>query len=168
MKALIMTADGAEDTELLVPYYRLKEEGVEVDVAAPERGEVTGKHGYSLEANRTLSEVKAGNYDLLFLPGGKAPETVRMNPNAVAVALEMLEDGKPVAAICHGAQVLISGGALRGRHATCWPAIQDDLLAAGADFRDEEVVVDRNLITSRCPGDLPAFCRELVRAVRAA
>lgn len=157
MKALILAADGVEDSELLYPYYRLKEEGIEVDVAAPGAKAITGKHGYEIPAELNLDEVKPDGYDLLVLPGGKAPETVRLNDNAVHVTREMFNDGKTVAAICHGAQTLISADVLDGWAATCWQGVRDDLKAAGADYRDEEVVVDRNLITSRCPDDLPAF-----------
>jgi protease I len=167
MKALILTAGGVEDSELLVPRYRLLEEGAEVDVAAPETGPVTGKHGYSVDANLTLDEVTAEGYDLLVLPGGTGPESVRQNRNAVSVARELFEDGKPVAAICHGPQILISADVLTGRTATSWFGIRDDLRAAGAKVVDDEVVVDGNLITSRQPSDLPAFCRELMKAAGA-
>lgn len=164
MKALMLAADGFEDSELLVPMYRLLEVGDEVDIAAPATGEFTGKHGYTAEANMDFGDLRPDDYALLVLPGGKAPETVRLDDSAVRVTREMMDAGKPVASICHGAQVLISADVLEGRKATCWQGIRDDLRAAGADYRDKEVVVDDNLITSRFPGDLPAFCRELMRA----
>jgi protease I len=167
MKALIMAADGVEDSEFFYPYYRLLEEGAEVDVATPDACSVTGKHGYCVGADVALGEVSADDYDLLVLPGGKAPETVRLDENAVETTRRMMEAGKVVAAVCHGAQTLISAGVLDGRKATCWHAIRDDLKAAGADYRDEEVVVDGNLVTSRCPDDLPAFCREILKALEA-
>ncbi len=165
MKALILAADGFEDSELLYPYYRLQEEQIPVDVAGPEVGTLTGKHGYSTEANLTFGEVRPEEYGLLVLPGGKGPETVRLDEDAVATARQMFEEGKPVAAICHGAQVLISAEVLEGKKATCWQGVRDDLKAAGADYHDKEVVVDGNLITSRQPGDLPAFCREIFKAI---
>ncbi len=165
MKALILAADDFEDSELLYPYYRLLEEGIDVDIAAPERGPITGKHSYQVEAGLSFGEVDANDYDLLVLPGGKAPETVRLNEDAVAAARRMMEDGKVVAAICHGAQTLMSAGVLEGRRATCWQGVRDDLKAAGARYVDEEVVVDGKLITSRFPPDLPAFCREVFRAI---
>ncbi len=164
MKAIMLAADGVEDTELLVPYYRLREQGAQVDVAAAQTGPVTGKHGYTVEANLSFSDLDPAQYDLLVLPGGKAPEAVRLDEGAVALTRAMMEAGKPVAAICHGAQVLISAGVLQGRKATCWPAIRDDVKAAGAQYEDAEVVVDKNLVTSRSPADLPAFCRELLKA----
>ncbi len=165
MRALILAADGFEDSELLVPMYRLQEEGIDVVVAAPDRGTIEGKHGYEVEATKTLREVKAKDYDVLVIPGGKAPEAVRLDANAVAVAKAMVEAGKPAAAICHGAQVLISADVLKGRKATCWKGVRDDLKLAGAAYVDAEVVVDGNLVTSRCPSDLPAFCRELTKLI---
>jgi protease I len=167
MRALILIADGMEDSEFLYPYYRLQEEGIEVDVAGPEVGTVTGKHGYTAEVDMTFAEVNASDaqYDLLVLPGGKAPETVRLDEDAVEITRQMVNDGKVVAAICHGAQTLISAGVVKAKRATCWQGIRDDLKMAGADFADEEVVVDGNLITSRCPPDLPAFSREIFRAL---
>lgn len=165
MKALILAADGVEDVEIQYPYYRLQEAGIEVDVAAPETGPIQGKHGPTVKANMAFSAAKAEDYDVLVLPGGKAPETVRLSDKAVQITKRMMDAGKTVAALCHGPQVLISAGALKGRRATCWPALRDDLKAAGAKYEDSEVVVDGNLITSRMPDDLPAFCRELMKAL---
>jgi protease I len=167
MKALIMSAPGVEDSEFLYPYYRLQEAGFEVDVAGPGTGTFTGKYGYELKANLAFTDIDPAGYDLLVIPGGKAPETVRLSEPAVEAARRMTEDRKPVAAICHGAQVLISAGVLEGKKATCWAGIRDDLKAAGAQYVDEEVVTTGNLVTSRCPDDLPAFCRELLLLVRA-
>jgi protease I len=166
MRALILLADGFEDSEFFYPYYRLQEEGIEVDVAGPEGDTVTGKHGYEFQTNLSLSGVRADDYDVLILPGGKAPETVRLVSAAVEVTRKMTAQDKIVAAICHGAQTLISADVLHGRTATCWKAIRDDVKAAGAEYVDEEVVVDGNLITSRCPQDLPAFGRAVLAAVR--
>ncbi len=168
MEALILAADGVEDCELLYPYYRLHEAGIGVDVAAPEKGEITGKHGYTVEANLDFWDLHPGEYDLLVLPGGSAPETVRVHDRALETVQEIFAADKPVAAICHGAQVLISAGLLEGKRATCWAGIRDDLKAAGAEYVDRDVVVDGNLITSRQPDDLPAFCRELLRTVQQA
>ena len=166
MRALILAADGVEDSELLYPYYRLQEEGIPVDVAAPEAGTVTGKHGYRMDANKSFADLLPVDYDLLILPGGKGSELVRIHDRAVEAAREMFRSGKPVAAICHGLQVLISADVLKGKKATCYKTIRDDIRAAGASYVDEEVVVDGNLITSRFPADLPAFCREIFRAMK--
>jgi protease I len=166
MKALVLLADNVEDLEFFYPYYRLLEEGWQVDVASPDGGRIVGKHGYDFEPNLSIPQVNAAEYDLLILPGGKAPEAVRLQPEAVRIAKAMFQEDKTVAAICHGAQTLISADVLRGRRATCWKGIRDDLKAAGAEYVDQEVVVDGNLITSRSPDDLSAFCREVLSAVR--
>jgi protease I len=166
MRVLILTANGVEDCELFYPYYRFKEEGFDVDVATPDGQKVMGEHGYSLEASLSFADADAEDYDLLLLPGGKGPEKVRLESEAVEITRQMFDADKMVAAICHGPQVLISADVLRGKRATCWPALRDDLKAAGADYVDREVVVDDNLITSRCPPDLPAFCRQIFAVIK--
>lgn len=166
MKALIVSADNFEDTELLVPYYRLREEGVEVDIASMKKGSIKGKHGYEVEANKELKEIKPDNYDILVLPGGKAPETVRKDKNAIEIAKHFFQRNKPVAAICHGPQTLITAGLLKGRHATCYKSVAPEMKEAGALYEDKEVVVDGNLVTSRQPSDLPAFMRETLKMLR--
>ncbi len=166
MRALIFSADNFEDSELLVPYYRLKEEGIEVDVATPAGGTIRGKHGYEVKADLRIADADPDLYDLLVLPGGKAPETVRMDAAALAVCRRFFEVRKPVAAICHGPQTLISAGLLRGRRATCYRSVADEMREAGALYEDSEVVVDGNLVTSRQPSDLPAFLREMMRLVQ--
>ncbi len=168
MKALILVASHVEDMELFYPYYRLREEGWDVDVATPDGQTIVGEHGYGFDPDMKISETDGEGYDLLVLPGGKAPERVRMAPESVEIARSMLEAGKTVAAICHGIQTLISADVLKGRKVTCWPAIRDDAKAAGAEYVDQEVVVDGNLVTSRRPDDLPAFCREMLAAARQA
>jgi protease I len=166
MKALIISADNFEDTELLVPYYRFREEGMEVDVASSRKGPIWGKRGYEVEANKSLDEVEAGEYDMLILPGGKAPEAVRRQPRAIELAKEFFAKNKPVAAICHGPQTLITAGLLRGRRATCYHTVAPEIREAGALYEDREVVVDGNLVTSRQPSDLPAFMREIMKLAK--
>lgn len=168
MKALILAANGFEDSELLVPMFRFLEEGWEVMVAAPHRGVISGKHDYEVEATEALRELKSKDYDVLVIPGGKAPEAVRLDARTLAVVKEMMAARKPVGAICHGAQVLVSAGVLKGRKATCYKGVRDDIKLAGAVYSDAEVVVDGNLVTSRHPFDLPAFCRELMKLARKA
>lgn len=163
MRALIMSADKFEDSELLVPYYRLKEAGVEVAVASLNRGTITGKHGYEVAVDKTFDEVDPDDYTILVLPGGQAPAVVRNEPKALEIARSFFADRKPVAAICHGPQILISAGLLKGRRATCYLSVADELKKAGALYEDQEVVVDANLITSRQPADLPAFMRETMK-----
>lgn len=166
MKALIISADNFEDTELLVPYYRLREEGIDVDIASIKKGKIKGKHGYEVEAIKSLDEVDISEYHMLILPGGKAPETIRYNKRAQEIARYFFENNKPVAAICHGPQTLISAGLLKGRHATCYKSVAKELKNAGAVYEYKEVVVDGNLITSRQPSDLPAFLREIMKMLR--
>jgi len=163
MRALIISADHFEDAELLFPFYRLQEEGLEVDIASIARGKISGKHGYEVAVGKALRDVDPNAYDILILPGGKAPATLRKEPAAVEIAQEFMRSNKPVAAICHGPQILITAGVMPGRRATCAPSVAEELQAAGALYEDKEVVVDGKLVTSRRPSDLPAFMREIVR-----
>jgi len=166
MKALIISADKYEDSELLFPYDRLEEAGVEVTVASPSRGAIKGKHGYEVAVDRTLDEVNPDDYSILVLPGGAAPAAVRKEPKALEIARSFFARSKPVAAICHGPQILISAGLVQGRRATCCKSVADELKKAGALYEDREVVVDANLVTSRQPADLPAFMRETMKQIR--
>jgi len=166
MKALIISADSFEDTELLVPYYRLKEEGVDVHVASMTKKKIKGKHGYEVDIDKTLKELNPDDYDLLLLPGGKAPEAIRKEKDALEIAKHFFQQSKPVSAICHGPQILITADLLRGRHATCYKSVAQELKESGAIYEDTEVVVDGNLVTSRQPSDLPAFLRETIRKLK--
>lgn len=163
MKALIVSADHFEDSELLVPYYRLQEAGVKVTVASLKRGTITGKQGYEVDVDKALVEVNPDDYAILVLPGGKAPAVVRKEPKALEIAKSFFAHNKPVAAICHGPQILISADLLKGRRATCYQSVADELKEAGALYKDREVVIDGNLVTSRQPSDLPAFMRETMK-----
>ncbi len=165
MKALILSADDFEDSELLVPFYRLKEAGVEVVVASLDRGAIKGKHGYEVAVDKTLDEVMPDDYAILILPGGAAPALVRKEPKALEIARSFFACGKPVAAICHGPQILISADLLKGRRATCYMSVVDELKESSALYEDREVVVDANLVTSRQPADLPAFMRETMKRI---
>ncbi len=166
MKALILSADKFEDMELFYPLNRLKEEGITVKVASMKKGGITGEYGYSIDVDMTFGDVKPEDYDMLVLPGGKAPEKVRLDEKALEIARYFFRENKPVAAICHGLQTLISAGVIKGRKATCYIGMRDDLRCAGALYEDREVVVDGNLVTSRHPRDLYAFGRELVRKLK--
>jgi protease I len=167
MKALILVADGFEDLELFCPWYRLQEEGIEVTLATPTGRAVTGRHGYAVGADMPIREVNPAEYELLLIPGGRSPEGLRLREEAVDVARTFVEEEKRIGAICHGVQLLLSAGALNGRRITCAPTIRDDVRAAGANYRDEAVVVDGNILTSRGPDDLPHFCKELVAMIHA-
>jgi len=166
MKALIISADNFEDSELLVPYYRLKEAGMAVDVASMKSGSIRGKHDYEVAVAKTLDEINPDDYAILILPGGKAPEKIRKEAKALEIARSFFARNKPVAAICHGPQTLISAGLVKGRHATCYRSVAGELKDAGALYEDREVVVDGNLVTSREPADLPAFMRETMKQLK--
>ena len=165
MKVLILAADGFDDLELFCPWYRLREERVEVTLASPTGAAVTGQHGYRVEADMPIREANPAEYDLLLIPGGQAPERLRLREEAVDITRTFMEEDRRVAAIGRGLQLLISAGALNGRRATCDPAIRDDARAAGAGYRDEAVVLDGNLLTARGSDELPAFCRQLTAAL---
>jgi protease I len=166
VKVLIISSDNFEDTELLVPYYRIKEEGFQVDVASIKKGKIKGKHGYEVEVDKILKEVDVDEYDALMLPGGKAPETIRRDTYALEIAKKFFVQNKPVSAICHGPQILISAGLLKARKATCYKSVAKEMKEAGAIYEDKEVIMDRNLVTSRQPSDLPAFMRETMKLLK--
>lgn len=162
LKALVFGADEFEDLELFYPYYRLKEEGITAHVASMKKGTITGKHGYPIEVDVAFKDVNPADYDILVISGGRGPEKMRLDNHALEIARYFFKENKPVAAICHGPQVLISAGVIKGRKATCWIGIRDDVIAAGAYYEDKEVVIDGNLVTSRSPADLHAFGREMI------
>ncbi|UFH58469.1 type 1 glutamine amidotransferase domain-containing protein [Sulfurovum mangrovi] len=166
MKALIISADLFEDSELTVPFHALLKAGLDIDIASFEKGCITGKHGLRLEARLSLEEVEPKYYDILILPGGKAPSALRKEPKALEIARYFFEQGKPVAAICHGPQILISAGLLKGREVTGYQSIKEELIEAGAIYKDEKVVIDRNLITSRTPEDLDEFMGAIRKCLR--
>ncbi len=163
MNALLITATNYDDSEVLYPYYRMLEEGFSVDVASFEKGIVTGKKYFSITANISVEEIDVTKYDCLMLPGGTASEKLRQNPFVLEAVKYFFKNNLPVASICHGQQILISAGVLKGINATCYPGIKDDIILAGAIYKDERVVVDNNLITSRRPEDLPYFMCEFLK-----
>jgi protease I len=166
MKALIIAAEGVEDLEFYYPFFRLLEEGIAVDVAGIEPGTVHGKTGYPVKIGLSVKDVKVEEYGLLVIPGGKAPENLRTNYEAVQLVNKCSSKAMVIAAICHGPQLLISANLLKGKNVTCYKSVKDDVIAAGAKYIDQEVVIDGKLITSRTPEDLPAFCREIIRAIK--
>lgn len=162
MKALLPTTDGFEDSELTYPYYRLQEAGVDAHIATPDGEAVEGKIGEEMDADLAIDDADADEYDLLVIAGGHAPEDLRLEaPEVADIVTEFDDEGKPIAAVCHGAQVLISAGILEGRDVTGFWSIEVDIENAGATFHDEEVVVDDNLVTARYPADLPAWASAL-------
>ncbi len=165
MHALIISGDGFEDQELLVPRDELRADGFTVDVVTPGAQAIHGKRGAVVNADGDIDSTDAAAYDLLVLPGGKAPAKLRKDPKVLSLARHFMAAQKPVAAVCHGPQILVSADVLRGKKATSYAAVAAELKAAGADYIDDEVVVDDNLITSRKPADLPAFVRAIRRTL---
>jgi protease I len=168
MKALFLVADGFEDLQFFCPFYRLREDGISVVVAAAIDNQIaTGLHGYTVEPDMPIPELNPSEYDLLIIPGGRAPEKLRLREEAVDLARTFVQEGTLVATIGHGAQLLVSAGVLDGKIATCDPGIRDDIRMAAAGYRDEGVVVDGGLITARGNDDLPEFCEQLLAALGA-
>ena len=155
-----------QEMELWVPYYRLKEEGAEVKViGAGGAKSYTSKHGYPVNVDAQAEAVSAVEFDAVIVPGGYAPDMMRRHEAMVRLVREAAQHGKVVAAICHAGWMLASADVVRGKEVTSFFSIKDDMVNAGARWVDREVVVDGTLITSRKPDDLPAFCREIVRAL---
>jgi protease I len=162
----ILAENMYQEMELWVPCYRLREEGAEVKViGAGGATSYASKHGYPVTVDAQADQVSAVEFDAVIVPGGYAPDLMRRHAPMVKLVREAAQQGKVVAAICHAGWMLVSAGILKGRRATSFFSIKDDLVAAGANWVDEEVVVDGNLITSRRPDDLPAFCRAIVAAL---
>ncbi|BAF86555.1 MULTISPECIES: type 1 glutamine amidotransferase domain-containing protein [Azorhizobium] len=166
-KVAVLVADGFEQVELTEPVKALKEAGAQVKIVSPMKGQVQGvnhdKKGDAIPVDQPLDGANAGDFDALLLPGGVMnPDTLRINDKAIAFTRAFFEAGKPVAAICHGPQLLISAGLVKGRKMTGYSAIQVDLANAGAQVSDTEVIVDQGLVTSRNPKDIPAFNAKMV------
>ena len=165
-KVAVLVENDYQDMEVWVPLYRLREEGYETVTVGPRAGAYASKHGYPVQAEASASEVRAADLAGVVIPGGWAPDRLRQDAGVLRLVREMDSLGRLVACICHGGWVLASAGVAKGRTLTCYTAIRDDLTNAGATVVDREVVRDRNMVTSRKPDDLPAFCRELIQVLR--
>ncbi|MFC9246979.1 DJ-1/PfpI family protein [Streptomyces sp. NPDC057136] len=179
-KILIITGDAAESLEVLYPYQRLREEGYEVDIAAPERKTLrfvvhdfepgfdtyTEKPGYTWPADLAFADVDPGSYVALVIPGGRAPEYLRNNAELRKIVQAFFDSDRPVAQICHGPLITAATGALSGRRVTAYPALEPDMRTAGAVFHDVEAVVDGTLVSSRAWPDHPAWMREFLKVLR--
>ena len=162
-KIAFLATHGFEDSELTEPWKAVEHAGARPELLSVEQGRIRGKGDTEVPVDRTVDEVDASEYDGLVLPGGvNNPDKLRMNERAVAFARSFFEEGKPVGVICHGAWTLVEADAVRGRTLTSYPSLKTDIRNAGGNWVDEEVVVDRGLITSRTPDDLPAFSAKLV------
>lgn len=164
-RVAMVLAPNFEDSEAIDPKDYLEAKGAEVTVIGLKIGSVPGKKGGSLDATTTFGNVSPDEFDALVIPGGGAPENLRIDDQAVEFTRSFVESGKPVAAICHGPQLLISAKVLDGRTLTSVNKIRDDITNAGGNYVDQELVEDRNLITSRTPSDLPAFNQAIARAI---
>jgi len=167
--ALALAADRFGDRSLSYPYYRLQEAGFEVDIASPDGGPVTGLHGVDFDADLAIEAVDAAAYDLLVLPGGYSSEAIRMQaPSAIDIVQAFDETDRPIASVCHGAQLLVSAGVVDGRRLACHPSIKDDIEAAGGTFVNDAGVVDGNLITARDYSDAPEWLAAVLETVSTA
>ena len=166
-RILAFIGDIYEDLELCYPRYRLIEAGARFVMAGQEPGgtKYIGKNGYPLVSDKSISEVHAGGFDGLIVPGGFMPDKLRRDAKVLELVRDFAAAGKCVAAICHGGWIPISAGVYRGVRVTGSPGIKDDLINAGAIWEDTEVVVDRHFVSSRKPDDLPAFCRETIKVL---
>ncbi|HEX6547813.1 MAG TPA: type 1 glutamine amidotransferase domain-containing protein [Candidatus Dormibacteraeota bacterium] len=162
MKIACVLDNWFEDSEFQKPYDAFIAAGHQVDIVGTEAGkELKGKKGtVTTRSDRAFGEVRPADYDALLIPGGDSPDHLRAHPEPVAFVTHFFETGKPIFAICHGPQLFLTADTYRGYRMTAWKTVQGDLQKAGADVVDEEVVVDRNLVTSRMPADIPAFIRE--------
>ena len=165
-KIVILVEKDFQDLEVYYPYYRLKEEGFDVVVAGTGENSYKGKFGLTIQADANIKDLDPAKFDVVVIPGGWAPDHLRWHEPVKKFVSAMNKNGKIVAGICHAASVLVSADVLRGKKATCYKAVKDDLVNAGATFFDKEVVVDGNLITSRIPDDLPAFCKAIIASVK--
>ena len=169
-RILILATHGFEQSELMEPKAALEKAGFETVVASPEPGEIRGwkdkDWGEAVAVDAPITAVAEADFDALLLPGGQMnPDILRMNPEAVRLVGEFAAANKPIAAICHGPWLLAEADVLSGRTVTSWPSIRTDLANAGAVVVDQEVAIDGNLITSRKPGDIPAFSEALIAAL---
>lgn len=166
MRVAMVLAKNYEDVEATSPKDFLEAHGATVTVIGAELGEIVGKKGGSLAADATFADVQPDQFDMLIIPGGGAPENLRIVDAAVAFTRDFMASNRPVAAICHGPQLLISAKVLDGRTLTSVNKIRDDITNAGGRYVDEALVIEGNLITSRVPDDLPVFNQALVDALR--
>ncbi len=169
----VLATDGFEQAELEQPVKGLRAEGAKVEIVAPKMGEIQGYNhqdkGDKFPVDRALDQAKPADYDALVLPGGVInPDSLRLEPKAIAFIREFVQSGKPISAVCHGPWTLIDAGGVKGRKMTSWPSLKADLTNAGANWVDEQVVVDGSLVTSRKPDDLPAFVAKTIEVLQGA
>lgn len=166
-KAIIFVEDNYEDPEFWYPYYRLQEDGFDVTVVAPEKKHTyTSKHGYPVTSEAKPGDIKIKDYAVVVVPGGYAPDKLRRYEPILDLLREADNNGLIIASICHAAWVSISAGITKGKRMTCVAAIKDDLVNSGAEYVDEPLVTDGNIVTSRFPADLPVFVKGILEAAK--
>ena len=179
-KILMLTGDAGESLEVMYPYQRLREEGYDVKIAAPTKKKLhfvvhdfepgfdtyTEKPGYSWDADMAFADVNPADYVALVIPGGRAPEYIRNDKDCQRIVREFLKGEKPVAQICHAPLILLAAGVLKGRRTAAYPALQPDIVAAGAEFVDAEAVIDGMLVSARAWPDHPAWMREFIALLK--
>jgi len=165
-KIAVLVEDNYQVLEVWYPYLRLREEGIQTVFVGTGKKHYKSKEGYPVEEELAIKDLKSADFDGVIVPGGYAPDILRRYKEVNDFVKTMDKEKKLVAAICHAGWVLVSAGILKNRKATCFSAIKDDVVNAGAEYFDKEVVVDVNLITSRNPYDLPVFCREIIRFLK--
>ena len=170
-RVAIITENGFEEVELTSPKKAMEDAGIKVDIISPQKEKVKAwDHDHwsiELPVDVNISFANTDDYDALMIPGGVMnPDLMRLNQECINFAKEFMETGKPVAAICHGPQLLIETGLLNGRHMTSYPSVKTDLINAGVNWEDKEVIVDRGLVTSRSPDDLAAFNKKLLEEIK--
>ncbi|MCD6450058.1 MAG: DJ-1/PfpI/YhbO family deglycase/protease [Thermotogaceae bacterium] len=166
MKILILLEDGYEDLEFYYPYLRMQEEGFEVDVAAPKKGRKTGKNGTAYDVKLEVKDLNPSDYSGVFIPGGYAPDKLRRYEEINKIVREVYKNGGIIGSICHGPHVLISSGIVKGVTMTSFYSIKDDVINAGAKWVDKAVVVDKRIVTSRAPADLPKLLPALIKELK--
>lgn len=162
-KIIILTADKCHDLEFFYPYYRLVEAGYHVEVATPNGGQLEGKFGMGLKETLKVSDVTPEAYAMLYIPGGQAPEALKKSEDSLQFVRQFTKSGKPVAAICHGAQALAAAGVISGKRISAWPDVEEEVRAAGGVFVNAETVEDGQFITARWPADLPAHLSAVLK-----
>ena len=168
-RVAVLAEDYYENLELWYPVLRLREAGATVNIVGPKAGDAyKSKEGFPATADLAMEDARASDFDAVIVPGGYAPDRMRRHQPMLRLVRDAFQAGKVVASICHAGWVPISAGIVKGKTMTCVSAIKDDVINAGANYVDKEVVVDGNLISSRTPPDLPAFCREIIKALSGA
>ena len=164
---LILVAKDVQDLEFFYPYYRLLEEGYNVDIASPEGGDVKGEAGWEIKNTRHIDSIDPAEYALLYIPGGHAPKHLSKSKEVIGRVQQFAQSGRPIAAFCHGPQVLVAAGLVKGKKLTAYPEVEKEIIEAGGFYTDLPLVEDGQFITSRWPGDLPGHVQAILKRLQA-